>query len=135
MPSLRSLPLGALLVSSAMGVAQCGFQVTHFGGTAVVAGTSVTVTPYGFYTYYADCGSTSGPYLCGDGTGPGGFIFDFSPPVDSVMLDFSAIHTSGAYDEVMRVYVNGGHYAIPAASTQVNAVTRTATIGGRNTRT
>lgn len=102
--------------------AQCFDHISHNVGTAVVAGTSVTVAPIAFHYYFADCGGTSGPYLCGDVDGPGGWLFTFNPPVDSVTLDFSALHKeTGAYEEIMRVFVNGAHYAIPAASTTPNS--------------
>ena len=115
------LPALALLIAGSAH-AQCMDQVSHMAGTAVVAGTIVTATPFGFNTYFADCGGNSGPYLCGDQSGPGGWVFTFNPAVDSVMLDFSALHKLlGNYEEYMRVFVNGVHYAIPAASTVQNS--------------
>ena len=102
--------------------AQCFDLVSHNGGTAVVAGTSVTATPIDFHDYFANCDGTSGPYLCGSADGPGGWRFTFNPPVGAVTLDFNAVNKeTGGYDEIMRVFVNGAHYAIPVASSTPNS--------------
>ncbi len=110
-----------LLFVASLALAQCTVHVPWISGSAVVAGTTITATPVGGYLNFADCGGTSGPYLCGDGDGEGGFVFTFSPPVDSLRLDFSALHRNTDYEEIMRVFVNGAHYAIPEPSTVYNS--------------
>ena len=110
-----------VLFAASVALAQCTIHVPWISGSAVVAGTTISVTPVGGYLNFADCGGTSGPYLCGDGDGEGGFVFTFSPPVDSLRLDFSALHRNTDYEEIMRVFVNGAHYEIPQASTVYNS--------------
>lgn len=122
---LRTLLPCTIMLYTVHASAQCAAQVTHSSGTQAVAGINVTVEPIWVAGFWWDCGIANavGPYLCGgtEDDGSGSWTFTFSPPAPQLMIGFSAIHTSATYEEVMRLFVNGAHYAIPTASTQVNA--------------
>lgn len=102
--------------------AQCIDQVTHTSGTAVVAGSSVTVTTNGCIdvnTVY--CAATT-PYFIGydyssGASCTGSYTFTFSPPINGAMLNFSGISSDPANDEIVVVMVNNMHYAISAPGT------------------
>lgn len=99
--------------------AQCttSNQVTHLSGSVVINGINVTVSSSGNVTNNSVyCASTS-PYFIGYNPGPGSgtgrYIFDFSPAVDSVRLNFSGLSNSGPSVEKIVLRKNGVHYAIP----------------------
>lgn len=99
-------------------VAQCATKVSHSSGTLLVAGSNVTVTGAGqadiFNTY---CPAVTSPYIIGysfggGGSGPGNFLFNFSPPISGVTLNFSGASASVSDIEEIRLTVNGAHYAM-----------------------
>ncbi|MBL7937659.1 MAG: T9SS type A sorting domain-containing protein [Bacteroidia bacterium] len=98
---------------------QCTNKIIHFSGTKIINGTSVTVVRSGstdsLKTY---CTSVTSPYLVGfdnvNGSMTGDFTFTFSPPVDSVTLNFSGISHNNAFEEEIHLFVNGLHYNIPS---------------------
>ena len=101
--------------------AQCLNQVSHTTGTQIVNGTSVTVTSSGTVdTNTVHCPSATEPYFVGYNwttgvSGDGSYTFQFSPPVDSLTLNFSGISDQNVHKEIVKLNVNGLHYQIPSA--------------------
>ena len=97
--------------------AQCTHQVTHTSGTTNVNGIDITATSFGYAEQLNIC-NYSEPYVIGwNGDdfphGDGGYTYQFSPPVDSLNLNFSFINAENGTEEIIRIYLNGGHYMIP----------------------
>lgn len=97
---------------------QCPNQVTHLTGTTIVNGVSVAVSSNGNVdANTAYCMSTN-PYFVGynsqAGSGDGSYIFDFTPAVSSLTLDFSGISNAGIGQEAIVLTVNGVHYPVTA---------------------
>ena len=108
-----------LLFSFNITRSQCPNQVTHLTGTAIVNGVNVSVSTLGNVDdNTAYCVNTF-PYFVGynslAGSGDGSYTFDFSPPVNSLTLDFSGISNAGIGQEAVVLEINGVHYPIPAA--------------------
>jgi gliding motility-associated-like protein len=101
--------------------AQCTNQVTNVSGTVTIGCTNVTVTSAGtvdvLTTYCASTTPFFIGYNYGTGSGTGSYTFTFSPPVSSLTLNVSGISEDPTNAEEIRLYVNGVHYAIPAAGT------------------
>jgi hypothetical protein len=100
--------------------AQCAHHVTHTSGTSTVNDIQVTVSSTGLlFSNSMYCQNFTQPYGIGAGigapTGYGSYTFQFSSPVDSLHLNFSGINNNIAYQEVIKLFVNGQHYAIPSA--------------------
>ena len=107
-----------LLVSYEFSTAQCANQVTHLTGTAVVNGVSINVSTAGNVdTNTAYCVNTN-PYFVGynsvQGSGDGTYTFDFSPPINSLTLNFSGISSAGIGQEAIVLSINGVHYPVPS---------------------
>ncbi|MEP7170237.1 MAG: T9SS type A sorting domain-containing protein [Bacteroidota bacterium] len=111
------LVAGLIIASNVL--SQCTNQVTDTLGTHVVSGVSVTVTSFGtasINTVY--CASTS-PYIIGHLIASGlttnsGYTFQFTPPVDSITLNFSGISNTAPFQEIVMVEINGIRYSIPS---------------------
>ena len=105
-----------LLFFSEVTRSQCPNQVTHLTGTSIVNGVSVAVSSNGNVdANTAYCISTN-PYFVGynsqAGSGNGSYIFDFTPPISSLTLDFSGISNAGIGQEAIVLTVNGAHYPV-----------------------
>lgn len=94
-------------------------QVIHSTGTQNYNGINVTVSSIGgagIWTTY--CPSVTFPYLIGhDFTSNndlnGSYIFQFNPPVESIVLNVSAIGTIHQNDlEIVKISVNNAHYPL-----------------------
>lgn len=114
--------LVARLIITSNVFSQCTNQVFDTSGTHVVSGVSVTVTSFGtasINTVY--CASTT-PYIIGHLISSGltansGYTFQFTPPVDSITLNFSGISNIAPYQEIVMVEINGIRYSIPSPGT------------------
>ena len=100
--------------------AQCTHQVSHTSGTTNVNGIDITASSFGYAEELNIC-NYSEPYFIGWNIDPlphgdGGFTYQFSPPVDSLNLNFSFINASNGTEEIVRIYLNGEHYMIPEVS-------------------
>lgn len=103
---------------------QCTNQVTHLSGSTTINGVNVAVTSSGLVdTYTTYCENTL-PYFIGyhwpSSGGIGSYSFNFSPPVNSLTLNFSGIsyfNGSPPAQEVIKIYINGSHYTIPSVGT------------------
>jgi hypothetical protein len=87
--------------------------IIHTSGTVQVLGTSITVTSSGLVdtmTWY--CPSSTYPYHVGHNNGGGEYNFSFSPPIDTLSLNFSGITGIYNYVEEVQLYVNGNHYPL-----------------------
>lgn len=97
---------------------QCTNEVSHLTGTMTVNGVNVTVTSTGKVDYLAYC---SGTYMVGysysstPNSGDGSYIFTFSPAINGVTINFAGLTNNAGNIEVVSLYVNGSHYAIPSA--------------------
>lgn len=91
--------------------------VTHLSGSVVINGINVTVSSYGNVTNNSSYCVATSPYFIGynpgPGSGTGAYIFNFSPAVDSVRLNFSGLSNSSPSIERIVLRKNGVHYAIP----------------------
>jgi hypothetical protein len=103
---------------SILGFGQCTNQVTHFSGNQTINGIDVNVTSLGMVEYNDVYCLETFPYLIGfnlsNGNGDGSFTFTFSPPVDSLTLNFGGISNivpAGA--EFVSLFINDIHYEIP----------------------
>lgn len=94
-------------------------QVIHSTGTQNYNGIDVTVSTVGgagIWTTY--CPSITFPYLIGhdfvsNNDLNGSYIFQFTPAVESIVLNFSAIGTIQQNDiEIVKVSVNNFHYPL-----------------------
>lgn len=114
------LVVAALYISTSTN-AQNNNHVTHTSGTIDHAGTDVTVTSSGCFDILTSyCPFITTPYIIGFNSWnssycDGEYTFAFSPPVNSLTLNFSGITKSQNHVEVITLYVNGSHYPIPAA--------------------
>lgn len=117
-----------LLFATAVNYAQsqCLTPVTHDSGQMAYNGVSVTISTEGvasfFTNEFCEGNISQADYWIGYGNGPedsGSFIFEFSPAVSAVTLDFQGIDNSDEdnWHEEVQVFVNGSHYAIPNAGT------------------
>jgi len=96
---------------------QCGDQVTHKLGIKDINGVETTVTPHGGSDTTSWC-LDANPYIIGysgDFTNPsdGSYKFQFSPAIDSLTINFAAIHGGPVNKEIVKIEVNGNHYVIP----------------------
>src|SRR6187402_276271 len=105
------------LALSPLANAQCVDQVTHLTGTQTIAGTDVTVTSSGVVSGLSTYCTETLPYFIGynSGSGTGSYTFVFDPPILSARFNVSGISNIPPDGEEVWVYVNGAHYAIPAA--------------------
>ena len=99
--------------------AQCMYQIFHTSGTTTINGIQVIVVPFGHSdTITTYCSGNTQPYLIGANyTTPnsdGSYRFQFSPPIDSLTLNFGGIHDDGVNKEIVKINVNGNHYSIPS---------------------
>lgn len=99
--------------------AQIPIQVTHTSGTQIISGTSVTVNSSGgtgTVNFY--CPSVTAPYLVGYDQDnmvsiEGSYMFQFSPPVDSISINISGLGTINQTDlEEAQIFVNGSHFSL-----------------------
>ncbi len=100
-------------------IAQIPIQVTHTSGTQFISGTSITVNSSGgtgtdnFY-----CPSITAPYLVGYDQDnmlsmEGSYMFQFSPPVDSISINVSGLGTIYQTDlEEAQIFINGSHFPL-----------------------
>ena len=104
--------------------AQCENKVTHLSDTATINEILVTVSSFGDVSELSEGCSLTGPYLVGnDLVTPhdnGGYIFHFSPPIDFLSLNFSAINNTNIGSEIIKIFVNGDHYSVPSIETPIN---------------
>jgi hypothetical protein len=103
---------------------QCTNQVTHLSGTLAVSGVNVSVTSTGLVdTFTTYCANTF-PYFIGAQwsgiSGSGSYNFSFSPPIDSLTLNFSGITNVSAGVEGVIIFINGNHYSIPVPGSMNN---------------
>ena len=103
--------------------AQCDQQVLHSGGSQAVGATAVVVSSSGTVDVNTDYCQETFPYFVGydygtASSGTGEYTFQFNPPVDGVMLNFSGLSRDPSNAEEIWLYVNGNHYAIPEAGDQ-----------------
>jgi gliding motility-associated-like protein len=124
--TLKKIYLILLLLLPAHAWLQCTQQVTHLSGTQTVGCTEITVTSTTPYSgsYFGYCDQSTQPYYIGQDvqsgiSGDGSFTFTFNPPVSAATLNFSAISNDegGLFNEMVVLYVNGSHYAVPAVGT------------------
>lgn len=113
-------PILFIVTSSLTLYGQCSSQVLHLAGTETINGVDVTVTSAGVTDSILNyCPWLTRPYLIGasfsGGSGNGSFTFQFSPPIDSVTLNFSGINDQFINKEIVKLLVNGNHYSIPSA--------------------
>ena len=111
-----------LTLSIGQGYSQCLNQVTHLTGTSLINGVNVSVTSSGIVdTFYTYCPNTFPYFIGADWTvtgGTGSYSFSFSPPIDSLTLNFSGVSNSvTCCQEVVKLFVNGNHYSIPSIGT------------------
>ncbi|MDA8910385.1 T9SS type A sorting domain-containing protein [Crocinitomicaceae bacterium] len=115
------LLIGVFYLNEANG--QCLNQVTHISGTSLVNGVNVTVTSQGERdTMTTYCPLYTQPYFIGYNwssgiSNDGSYTFVFTPPIDSLSLNFSGIGVIGnpsAHQEIIKLIINGNHYAIPS---------------------
>ncbi|MBD3636237.1 MAG: T9SS type A sorting domain-containing protein [Crocinitomicaceae bacterium] len=108
---LLTLPFGSF--------AQPNLQVSYTTGTDKVGNVQVKVKSKGTVNINGSYCSQSQPYHIGGnkvGVGDGSYIFEFSPAVSSVKLNFSALSDSeGAYSEIVSIKVNGKQYRVKKA--------------------
>lgn len=111
-----------ILVSSIGLYGQCSYQITHTAGTKTINGIDVTVSGAGqFDSIFTYCPAVTMPYMIGvtysspGANANGSYTFQFSPPIDSVTLNFSGINGDIAHKEIFKLFVNGTHYPIPSA--------------------
>lgn len=96
---------------------QCINKVIHSSGTEIINDISVTASSFGFTDDFPLC-AESEPYIIGWETdsmpyGDGWYKFEFSPPIDSLNLNFSYINANdGLSEETVIIYRNGEHYQI-----------------------
>ncbi len=109
------LLLGIVLLANS----QCTRQVMHTSGSLNIGGVNITVTSSGFVdTTTTYCLNTI-PFLIGQHQpnqfGFGSYFFTFSPPIDSLTLNFSGImdDLDTNLQEVVKLYINSIHYPIP----------------------
>lgn len=105
-------------LKSIIGIGQCTNQVTHFSGNQTINGIDVNVTSLGMVEYNDVFCLETFPYLVGfnllNGNGDGSFTFTFSPPVDSLTLNFGGIsNIAPAGVEFVSLFINDIHYEIP----------------------
>ncbi len=112
--------LGIVLLANS----QCTRQVTHTSGTMNIGGININVTSSGIVdTMTTYCTSTF-PFVVGGHwpniSGIGRYMFSFSPPIDSLTLNFSQINDANDTNEqeVVRLYINSVHYSIPSPGTR-----------------
>lgn len=99
--------------------AQCTQQVFTTSGTAVINGVNITVTSTGVIDSLTYCAGVTNPYFIGytfstNTSGTGSYIFNFSPSISGVTLNFGGTSDTPPHTEEVKLYVNGQHYAIPA---------------------
>ena len=98
--------------------AQCLHQVSHINGTEIVNGITVVVSSSGEVgTNTVYCAVDTEPYLIGVNSNPGNsndgsYTFQFTPPIDSLTLNFSGITYAGSSQEIIKLIVNGNHYPV-----------------------
>jgi hypothetical protein len=106
--------------------AQSWNHITHTIGSMNIGGTNVTVTQSGcldvFTTY---CPHITTPYIIGFNANnssfcSGAYAFQFSPPLDSLKLNFSGITHVQNHQEIIMLNINGSHYPIPSAGSANN---------------
>lgn len=102
--------------------AQCMRQVTNLSGTTTINGVAVTVTSSGkVWSSNFYCSETL-PYFIGVNSGAisgtGSYSFNFSPPIDSLKLNFSGISVGTNAYEVVVLKKNAVHYSIPQVGVQ-----------------
>lgn len=104
-------------------VAFCSFftlgqTVSHLNGTVNINGTDVTVTKSGCAdAWYQYCPTETSPYMAGFTLSPtnncdGYYNFEFSPPIESLTLNFSGVTNVASHQELVTLSVNGAHYPI-----------------------
>jgi len=110
-----------IILTSQPSTAQCTTNhVVHRTGSVIMNGITVTTTSKGQTDSLNYCPSSTFPYLIGaiQGTnvnGNGSFSFTFSPPVDTITLNFSGIsYRQNQHEELIVLTVNGAHYPIPS---------------------
>ncbi len=97
-------------------------QVVHTSGTSVVSGINVTVFSSGNVDTNSSYCANTFPYHVGknsiSGSGNGEYTFNFSPPADSIGLNFSGVtNLPSMGQELVKLKINGIHYAIPNVGT------------------
>ena len=108
-------------------VGQCLNQVTHLNGSMNINGTNVTISSLGSVsTNTSYCPAFTTPYLVGQ-VSDGSYTFQFSPPIDSISLNFSAITNISSNKDIVKLTVNGSHYPLtnvgnPISCPQTNSI-------------
>lgn len=96
-------------------------HITHTVGEEIVNGISVSVTKVGGAVENSSyCEEITSPYFVGyEWVGhksvSGSYTFTFTPPVKKVKLNFSGVTNTAANQEIVSLYVNDEHFAIPFA--------------------
>lgn len=107
------------LIIAKSAIAQIPNQVTHTSGTQIISGTSVNVNSSGgagIANFY--CPSVTAPYLVGYDQDnmvsiEGSYMFQFSPPVDSISINISGLGTIYQTDlEEAHIFINGFHFLL-----------------------
>lgn len=107
------------LIIAISAIAQIPNQVTHTSGTQIISGTSVTVNSSGgtgIVNFY--CPTVTAPYLVGYDQDnmvsiEGSYMFQFSPPVDSISINISGLGTIYQTDlEEAHIFINGFHFPL-----------------------
>lgn len=100
--------------------AQCPCIITHTSGTQNINGTNVTVTSSGIVATSFWCSFVTQPYHIGGNPnnvqGDGSYTFQFSPPVNYVIINGSAMSSVlPTHDELLTFQVNGAFYPITSS--------------------
>lgn len=107
-----------LIVNPCNTFSQGYHQIKHISGTQAVDGVNVTVSSHGIVDTMTYCNGLILPYFAGYNftshlSGSGSYTFDFSTPVNGIMLHFGGLSNKDANYEEIRIYLNGSHYVIP----------------------
>ncbi len=98
-------------------------KIDHLSGSKLIKGINVSVSAKGQTETLQYCGDDTGPYYlgynyanpkCGDGS----YTFNFSQPVNEIVVNLSALSHSNSYDEEARFYINGNHVKVDRIGTQ-----------------
>jgi hypothetical protein len=95
---------------------QCIIPVSHLNGSITINGVDVSVNSIGYFNSNTGYCYQTQPYWIGfnSTSGNGSYTFGFTPPVDSVTLNFSGINDISGNKEIVRIILNGIHYSIPS---------------------
>lgn len=103
-----------LIVSPYFVNGQCSNPVFHEIGNDTINGVVVTVSSSGSASLGGTCLNEIYYYI--GVVGIGSYTFEFSPPIDSLILNFFAINGGPISKEIVSIEVNNNHYFIPQIS-------------------